>query len=112
MNLHVAVADAWLYADKIAADYADIAAKLQAAVDAGYVVFYNDDATQVEVDAALAEMEKALAKAKADVETATAIAGVKAAKADGEVWYDLQGRRVDSPVKGRVYILKGKKVVY
>jgi hypothetical protein len=57
-------------------------------------------------------MEKALAKAKADVETATAIAGVKAAKADGEVWYDLKGRRVDSPVKGRVYILKGKKVVY
>lgn len=112
MNLHVAVAEAWLYADKIAADYADIAAKLQAAVDAGYVVFYNDDATQVEVDAAQAEMEKALAKAKADVETATAIAGVKAAKADGEVWYDLQGRRVDSPVKGRVYILKGKKVVY
>ena len=112
MNLHVVVADAWLYADKIAADYADIAAKLQAAVDAGYVVFYNDDATQVEVDAAQAEMEKALAKAKADVETATAIAGVKAAKADGEVWYDLQGRRVDSPVKGRVYILKGKKVVY
>jgi hypothetical protein len=75
-------------------------------------VFYNDDATQVEVDAALAEMEKALAKAKADVETATAIAGVKAAKADGEVWYDLKGNRLEGkPTKPGVYIMNGKKIV-
>ena len=29
-----------------------------------------------------------------------------------EVYYDLQGRRVESPIKGRLYISNGKKFIY
>ena len=43
---------------------------------------------------------------------ATGISTVKAgAKARAESWYDLQGRQVTRPEKGRIYIHDGRKVV-
>jgi len=40
------------------------------------------------------------------------VTGIKSLNADGiDRWFDLQGNRIDQPVKKGVYILNGKKVV-
>ena len=61
--------------------------------------------------AEIIEMSETEQKAAFD-EIATGISTVKAgAKARAESWYDLQGRQVTRPEKGRIYIHDGRKVV-
>ena len=61
--------------------------------------------------AEIIEMSETEQKAAFD-EIATGISTVKAgAQARAESWYDLQGRQVTRPEKGRIYIHDGRKVV-
>ena len=43
--------------------------------------------------------------------SATAIEAIVEEAADGEQWYDMQGRKINKPTKDGLYIKNGKKVV-
>ena len=45
-------------------------------------------------------------------DTRTEIVGVPVETSKPQVIYDLQGRKVETPLEGRIYIIEGKKVLY
>ena len=83
------------------------AATLLEAINAAKAVKDNADATQEQVDAAIAALNTALETAKNDV---TGINAVKNADGKDAKYYDMNGRCVNKPTKG-LYIVNGKKVV-
>ena len=48
----------------------------------------------------------------ASVPAMTGISTLTSSQPQPTVTYNLEGRRVENPVKGNVYIINGKKVIY
>lgn len=78
-----------------------------------YLEMYERDGSPVKVDAA-AEIRIRVAGEDSGVTggEATDIEEVGAADAEENVIFDLMGRRVAAPVKGQIYIVNGKKVLF
>ena len=105
--LNDAITEAEAYYNSIKDSNPAAAATLLEAINAAKAVKDNADATQEQVDAAIAALNTALETAKNDV---TGINAVKNADGKDAKYYDMNGRCVNKPTKG-LYIVNGKKVV-
>ncbi|MCH5312255.1 MAG: DUF4957 domain-containing protein, partial [Prevotella sp.] len=69
------------------------------------------DETEVTVTDNTFEMPAQAVTVTVTFKTADGIENINAADADNGAWYNLNGMRVEKPVKGGIYIHNGKKIV-
>ena len=108
------ISEAKKYYESIKADYAGVAATLQAAINAAAEVLNSATVTKAQADDAKAALAAAVKKAQTDVTVITGIKTVKTTKAASanDVWYDMIGNRLPGkPQKKGIYIKNGRKVV-
>ena len=108
------ISEAKKYYESIKADYAGVAATLQAAINAAAEVLNSATVTKAQADDAKATLAAAVKKAQTDVTVITGIKTVKTTKAASanDVWYDMIGNRLPGkPHTKGIYIKNGRKVV-
>ncbi len=108
------ISEAKKYYESIKADYAGVAATLQAAINAAAEVLNSATVTKAQADDAKAALAAAVKKAQTDVTVITGIKTVKTTKAASanDVWYDMIGNRLPGkPHTKGIYIKNGRKVV-
>ena len=106
------ISEAKKYYESIKADYAGVAATLQAAINAAAEVLNSATVTKAQADDAKAALAAAVKKAQTDVTVITGIKTVKSEAGTADVWYDMNGRRLPGkPTTKGLYIRNGKKVM-
>ncbi len=108
------ISEAKKYYESIKADYAGVAATLQAAINSAAEVLNSATVTKAQADDAKAALAAAVKKAQTDVTVITGIKTVKTTKAASanDVWYDMIGNRLPGkPHTKGIYIKNGRKVV-
>ena len=105
------ISEAKKYYESIKADYAGVAATLQAAINAAAEVLNSATVTKAQADDAKAALAAAVKKAQDDVTVITGISTAKSEAGTADVWYDMNGRRLPGkPTTKGLYIRNGKKV--
>ena len=110
-ELNNALAEAKTYYEGIKDTYPDIANTLKETIDAAQTLADKDDAALNELDSIITALNTAVQTAKDQVGIAVGISQLKT-HTGNDVWYDLNGRRLNGrPTQKGMYLNNGKKVM-